>query len=81
MGRKDSINSEALLVDQYRKQIGRHDEKKDKRGPGQKLRNQKEARGKAMPVQDIILLLGAILGLLACAYVIIYIYLAPQPGQ
>jgi len=77
MGRKDANSAPSLPIDSYRKQIGRYEEKKDRKGPTKRQRAMKDARSSAVPIKEIILLIVTIFGLVACFYVLFYVYMAP----
>lgn len=78
MGRKDAAKASSLPVDRYRKEIGKHDIKKDRKGYSKELRERKDAKSSAMKIQDILLVLGAGFAIVATICVIFYIYLLPS---
>lgn len=75
MGRKDA-SATKVPVDQYRKQIGRQDYKKNK--PVLKATRLKaEAKKTAIGIKEVFLVAVAILVLLLAFYALFYLNLAP----
>ncbi|KAM3928030.1 triple QxxK/R motif-containing protein [Leptodactylus fuscus] len=76
MGRKDASATKAP-VDQYRKQIGRQDYKKNK--PVLKATRLKaEAKKTAIGIKEVLLVAVAILVLLLAFYALFYLNLSPS---
>ncbi|XP_028673627.1 triple QxxK/R motif-containing protein [Erpetoichthys calabaricus] len=76
MGRKDANNSR-LPIDQYRKQIGKQDYKKNK-SVLKETKIKAEAKRSAPGIRDIILILVAVLILLFVVYSFFYLNLAKE---
>lgn len=81
MARKDAAKASSLPVDRYRKEIGKHDVKKDKKGYSKELREKRDAKSSAVTLQDVLLVLGAGLALVVAVYFIFYIYLLPSSNS
>ncbi|KAM4688878.1 triple QxxK/R motif-containing protein [Discoglossus pictus] len=75
MGRKDASASK-LPVDQYRKQIGRQDYKKNK-PILRATRLKAEAKKAAIGIKEVVLIVLAILAFLLAFYVFFYLNLTP----
>ncbi|KAL4234918.1 hypothetical protein ACF0H5_006559 [Mactra antiquata] len=74
MGRKDANGMQSAPVEQYRKQIGKHDYKKSKK----KLQSIKDARDlkkSSSPVKDTILIVITGLCVVMGLYFLLYWYL------